>query len=179
MKIALGTTSGDKLDILRNSLTKLGLSGFEIILCLVESGIPEQPIGEKVIKKGSQNRAKNALTAHPDASLGVGMEAGLISTSEKELSLVCACTAITRNGQMKTSLSNRVVIPSSVSDRIRAGEQFGMAIREHKDARIIRGASTDEIKLIDSLISRRPYFEEAIIGAITSHIEYNEQQPTS
>lgn len=170
MILAFGTKSADKLAILDDTLTRLGLLDFEIVPLSVKSGIPEQPIGEKVVKSGAENRASNAIAAQPNAILGIGMEAGYIKTAAEDFSLVCACAIISRKGWERTTVCNNISIPPLVSSKIKKGEEFARAIREYRSSRSLSRASTDELEYIDSLINRRLYFAFAIEKLFDGHI---------
>jgi non-canonical (house-cleaning) NTP pyrophosphatase len=77
MKIALGTTSTTKLEILERTLKQIGLSDFQIVPCKADSEITAQPLGEEATLLGSINRAKNSIKLHPEADIGIGLEGGL------------------------------------------------------------------------------------------------------
>ncbi|MHC1585533.1 MAG: inosine/xanthosine triphosphatase [Candidatus Syntropharchaeia archaeon] len=74
MKIAVGSKNPVKIKAVKNVLSKF-YRDLEVISVEVDSGVPDQPVGEETIK-GAINRAKSALRLEK-VDLGVGIEAGL------------------------------------------------------------------------------------------------------
>ena len=66
LKIAVGTTSEQKMGYVEEALSELGLKA-EIVGAEVQSGISEQPLTSEETKKGSANRAREALKENPKA----------------------------------------------------------------------------------------------------------------
>lgn len=75
IKIALGTTSDNKITYLKEVLDALDLEA-KIIPINADSGVTGQPRTEKETKQGSLNRAQAALKQYPDAEIGLGIEIG-------------------------------------------------------------------------------------------------------
>jgi len=126
MKIAIGSTSPSKTDSI---VDFFDISGFKVDHSShnVTSGVSEQPIGLEEIGKGAENRARAAMRADQTAGLGIGLEAGLINDGSTH-SLVCL--AVIDNGkQYYKGQSDAIKLPTSVSDQIMAGGQFGQLIR--------------------------------------------------
>ena len=75
MKIAVGTTSKQKIQFLEEVLRELGQvyswESFDVM-----SGVSDQPISSKETKRGSLNRAKTALTLCNEADYSIGIEVG-------------------------------------------------------------------------------------------------------
>lgn len=161
MKISLGTTSIDKKNILLDALKELNfiaeVEGYE-----VNSGITDQPLDEEVTISGAKNRAKEALSKDANADLGLGMEGGLVLI-DNNYYLVCASALITKEGKYYLGISSKTQLPIQVSERIKNGEQFGIAIREYSE----QNQKNETLnQILNSLISRRESFFESIKYAV-------------
>jgi non-canonical (house-cleaning) NTP pyrophosphatase len=77
MKIALGSTSEAKKEILKDALKNLVTENIEVFGFDVESGITDQPLSEAVTIEGAMNRAKNAMGKASNVDFAVGLEGGL------------------------------------------------------------------------------------------------------
>jgi len=74
-KIAVGTTSSQKIKYLREVLDETELS-YDIVPVEAESGVASQPMSSSETKNGSINRARVSLETVYDADFGIGVEAG-------------------------------------------------------------------------------------------------------
>ena len=158
MKIALGSTSTDKINILKKALDGQ-VAYTEIIPTQVDSGIAEQPLSQEETMQGAINRAKNALALQTQASIAVGLETGLEDVGGI-YNLVCAA-AFWDGQQLITGQSGRLPLPLSVSDQIKQGGQFGQLIQAYQPI-----ATPDEQERIKQLISRESSFISAINKAM-------------
>jgi inosine/xanthosine triphosphatase len=75
LRIALGTTSNNKITYLEELLEDLELAT-ELIPVNADSGVTGQPRTENETKQGSINRARHALGLNPSAEIGLGIEIG-------------------------------------------------------------------------------------------------------
>ena len=162
MIISLGSTSEDKKNVLLVALESLQIPG-ELTCCNVSSGISDQPLDEPTTIEGARNRARAALTSHPEAELGIGMEGGLAEVNSFGYFLVCAVVIIDKNGKEYVGISAKLRLPTEVSDKVKAGEQFGEAVREYESTHATESA------LMTELISRRQSFTEAVRNAVTNY----------
>lgn len=154
MRIALGTTSTDKLSCLQQTLHQGGLY-WDVNPLQVNPAIPEQPLSLEQTTQGATNRAVAALAADPDADAGIGMEGGLEKIGHI-YNLVCV-VAVWDGQKMLISHSNFLPLPEAVSRDVERGGQFGQLIRNYQLT-----ARKDELDRIQQLISRQSYFEQAI-----------------
>lgn len=166
MKIAVGTQSQSKLEILQGAIRSIGIDDLELIPTDVDSGITYQPLDEKTTVRGSTNRAKNAIKAHPGTAIGLGLEGGLEEVQDGLYYLVCAATITTNKGATYVGISGKVALPKEVSAAIKDGEQFGDVIRqyqqEHKSDELV-------VALTERLINRKHDFTEAITNAFQAY----------
>jgi inosine/xanthosine triphosphatase len=166
MKIALGSTSEAKKEILKDALKNLVTENIEVVGFDVESGITDQPLSEAVTIEGAMNRAKNAMGKASDVDFAVGLEGGLEDVAGKGYFLTCGTAIYDPEGHLSIGLGGKLQLPKEVSDRVKKGEQFGEVIREYEDKH-----KNDEnvLPLVNALISRKDSFEQAIQNAYLSY----------
>lgn len=158
MKILLGTTSEQKLGIIKNILEK-ETKNLSIVPVEVSSGITDQPLDELTTIQGSINRAKNATKEEKIYDISVGMEAGLTLVNNI-YHLVCIVSIIDRDQNIYTGISEKTPLPKEVSDRIKNNEEFGIVIRDFEKK--YQNLNTKISELISELISRNKSFSEAL-----------------
>lgn len=164
MKIVLGSTNKDKINILKEALAKLGEKA-KITGVKVDSGVSEQPIGEKETIKGAINRARQAFSLHPEADLGIGLEGGLVKIKDRYF-LVCIAALIDSQKNLYLGISSKWPLPQEVSQEIDRGGFFAHSIREYAKK---NENSQKQKDLLQLLISRRQPFQEAIKIAFTTY----------
>ena len=161
MVIALGSTSEDKKRILFETFRKEFKIKPKIIGVEVDSGITDQPLDEKTTIKGATNRAKEAMKKVSQCDFSIGLEGGL-SLIDNRYFLVCAAVILDRENKRYIGVSSKLCLPRLVSDKIKRGGQFGLAIRDfekenYKDKNILL--------IIKKLIKRNVAFKEAIVNS--------------
>ena len=79
MKILIGTTSEQKIEIVKNVLKSKNINA-EIIPVEVDSDIVDQPLDEETTIQGSINRALNAIKENKNTNydFSFGLEGGLV-----------------------------------------------------------------------------------------------------
>lgn len=162
MKIALGSLSEQKAGIAERALRVFGAS--QIVGVDVSSGVTDQPLDERTTIEGALNRARRALGMHPDASAGLGLEAGLVDI-DGVFNLLCVAAVVTPAQVTSIGKNSKMIpLPRIVSDDVRSGKQFGEEIRAYlKDNKT--KMDMGEIALIEELINREQSFESAIVDA--------------
>lgn len=162
-KILLGTTSQSKLEIVKSVLQ----TDYEIVPIDVESGVADQPLNEDTTIKGAVNRAKNAAGSSQEYEFSIGLEGGLEKINNLYY-LVCVAALVDQNGNVYIGISNKLPLPNEVSEGIKKGEQFGVAIREFMKS--IQNNSLDNstqlIEYIQELIDRKKSFSMALNTAL-------------
>lgn len=160
IKIALGSTSEDKKNILQEVLNLLeieaNISGYN-----VNSLVSNQPLDENTTILGAKNRAIAALKANSVSDLGIGLEGGLVKIDNKYF-LVCVSAIIDKQEKYFLGISSKLQLPKEVADRTESGEQFGQVIREFSK----KYNNPEMLKLNESLITRKVAFTEAINNAL-------------
>ncbi len=156
MKILIGTTSEQKIGIVKNVLKSKNINA-EIIPVEVNSDIVDQPLDEETTMQGSINRALNATKQNKDTDydFSIGLEGGLVLINDN-FNLVCAVSIVDKNQNIFTGISQKTPLPQKVSERVKNGEQFGIVIRELE-------------KETSELINRTKSFSEALENALIKY----------
>ena len=91
------------------------------------SGVADQPWGDVETQRGAVNRARDALARVREATLGVGLEGGLVETEYGVMS--CAwCAVASRDGRLGIGGSVNFMLPATVAQRVRDGWELGPAM---------------------------------------------------
>jgi len=121
MKVAVGSKNPVKIKAVEEAFKEF-FKGVEVISVEVESGTRNQPFNEE-IKKGAENRAKNALKA-TDADFGVGTESGIIEKFDAYY--INIYTAIcSRNLEIHGAWSGTVECPPDILEELKNGRELG------------------------------------------------------
>ena len=96
----------------------------------IASGVPDQPWGDAETRAGAAARARGALATldHRPTALGIGFEGGVVEDEDGALR-TCAWAAVaTPDGRVHLGGSLAMPLPPSVAQRLRAGEELGLAV---------------------------------------------------
>lgn len=129
----------------------------------VASHVPEQPWGDEETRRGAYNRACNAL-GKANANFGVGLEGGLIETSEGVMT--CAwCTVVNSAGNVGYGGGVHMLLPPPVVAALRRHGELGQAmdalVNEHNTK---QGRGAVGI-LTNGLSSRQSAYEQLVAMA--------------
>jgi len=126
VRVAVGSSNPVKLAAVRAVLERiqpaLQLEGVE-----VESGVPDQPMGDVQTQCGARNRAIAALHA-TGAELAVGLEGGVVELTDGRMRTCAWAVVVDRDGVEGMGGSLSMPLPDLVAARIRAGEELGHAM---------------------------------------------------
>lgn len=161
MKIVLGSASKDKKKILEKALEELGVKA-QVKGVSVDSGVADQPLGERKVIKGATGRALAGLRKIPEADFSVGLEGGVEEFREDQYFLVCAAAIADKKGRICLGIGSKLLLPREVCLRIKKGEQFGVVIRKYQKKHF---ADRKISPLVEALINRKSSFSEAIKNA--------------
>lgn len=129
----------------------------------VSSGVPDQPWGDDQTRLGAFNRAQNAL-AQTGASLGVGLEGGLVETSVGLMT--CAwCAMVDGQGKVGYGGGVHILLPPIVAQILREHGELGPAMDalvNEQDTKRGRGAVGI---LTNGLSSRQTAYEQLVAMA--------------
>lgn len=160
MKISLGTTSKQKKYFVEKVFKSNNFPFDQIISSEVSSGVGDQPLSELETKTGAHNRAMNALNGYPDCDMGIGLEGGLHKIDNSYHLVCCACIYL-KDNSVFFGISQYAPLPKIVSVKVEEGNQFGDSIREYYEE-VKKECDDGLVGYIDSLISREPYFRQAL-----------------
>lgn len=132
MKIAIGSTSLQKLKYLKNVLAKIKISNYEIILNDINSDISEQPLTSAEALKGSINRAKKAYALNKGVNFSLGIEVGYELNAKQKYEIFCWST-IYDGVRVYSCKSNNFLLPKYHQDKIKAGLYLSDYVRNFKD----------------------------------------------
>ncbi len=124
--IAIGSTNPVKIAAVKTSAALCWATSC-FFPVEIQSGVAEQPWGDEQTRRGAAQRARAALERVPRATLGIGLEGGLLKTEFGVLT--CAwCAVLDRSGRVGIGGSVNCLLPEVVADRVRAGEELGPAM---------------------------------------------------
>lgn len=93
---------------------------------VADSGVPDQPIGEKEVFLGAKNRALFLKNKHR-ADYYVGIEGGILKINNRWMGFGCMCI-VNSVGKMGFGTSPWFELPDSVSKRLLKGEELGFVM---------------------------------------------------
>jgi len=169
MKVALGSTSVDKKNILTEALVGM-VEDLEVLQTDVDTGIANQPFDEETTVIGAINRARNALLKQPGVILAFGLEGGLHKVNGRGYFLVCAAAIVDHDKNVFLGIGSKLQLPEEVSRKIDRGEQFGVVIREYQKK---YQKDKNSQQFISRFVTRKESFFEAIRNAYTSYVNKN------
>ncbi|WP_058912159.1 inosine/xanthosine triphosphatase [Entomohabitans teleogrylli] len=85
----------------------------------VDSGVPEQPLGDQETRAGARQRATNARQARPDADFWVAIEAGIDDDSTYSWVVI---ENATQRGEARSAT---LPLPPCILKQVRAGAALG------------------------------------------------------
>ncbi|WP_458207198.1 inosine/xanthosine triphosphatase [Haladaptatus sp. NG-SE-30] len=133
----------------------------------VESGVAEQPFGERETVAGAENRARKAAS---DRDLGVGLEGGVSDVPGTDGLYLIMWAAVTDGETVGRGSGPRLCLPESVARRIRDGEELGPVMDDvlgESDVAKKQGAAG---ALTDGIIDRQEALEHAVAGALAPFV---------
>ena len=91
--IAVGSKSPPKITAVTNAARTYWGESVTISATEVPSNVPAQPLGHEETQQGAINRARAVLTATPGATLGIGLEGGVVDMAGNPVLMgYCAIT---------------------------------------------------------------------------------------
>ncbi|WP_227355522.1 inosine/xanthosine triphosphatase [Haladaptatus salinisoli] len=133
----------------------------------VESGVAEQPVGERETLAGAENRARRAAVGR---DLGVGLEGGVSDVPDADGLYLTMWAAVTDGETTGRGSGPRLQLPESVARRIRDGEELGPVMDDalgESDVAKKQGAAG---ALTDGIIDRQEALEHAVAGALAPFV---------
>jgi len=165
MKLAVATTSKQKLDYLREVLEELKLD-FNIVPVNVDTGLSDQPMSESETKQGSVNRAKMALKKIKDADFSIGIEVGYHPNASGKYEIFCFATIEMSNRVAVSKESHRLVLPDFHQTILSEGKDLGDHVRK-----FIEESPDEYSKQIGEEIRNRKAFIKSAIKSVFKELQ--------
>lgn len=163
MKIAVGTTSEQKLGYLRELLDELNIEA-ELIALEVSSEISEQPIDIIETKTGSINRASNAFAKCGDADFALGIEVGYHPNESGDYEILCWATLIDKDGEIFSALSERLLLPQFHQKLLKQNENLSDYVRQY----LIENPDNLSQEMSEAIRSRKPFIKGAVKSVLAA-----------
>ena len=94
----------------------------------VSSEVPDQPWGDEETIRGARTRARAALAADPAATMGVGIEGGVVELANGEVRSNAWAVIVDREGREGVGGSLAMPLPPRVAQLLREGMELGHAM---------------------------------------------------
>lgn len=160
MKIAVGTTSSWKIKFLDEVLSEMGVEA-ELETFGVDSEVPDQPIGENEVKKGSINRANKARKKSDNCDFALGVEFGYQKEDNGMYQMFCYATAKDEDYEV-TKRSSMLELPRFFQELLEKGEDLGEHTKEYEE----QDHHASGFYLARIVRYREPFIKEAIRNAL-------------
>ena len=164
-RIAVGSANPVKVAAVRavaqRILEDAVVAGIEVV-----SGVAAQPFGDEETIRGARARAERALDADPAATLGIGLEGGVVELNDGLLRTCAWAAAVDREGRRGIGGSLAMPLPGAVSDAIRGGAELGDAMdRVTGETDVKRGRGAVGV-LTAGLVDRQRAYEMLVAYAL-------------
>ena len=94
----------------------------------VASEVPDQPWGDEETIRGARTRARAALAADPAATMGVGIEGGVVALASGDVMSNAWAVVVDREGREGVGGSLAMPLPPRVARLLRDGMELGHAM---------------------------------------------------
>ena len=169
LKIALGTAYEQKINYLKEVLDDIGVRA-EIIPVEVKSGISSQPLTSAETKKGSINRAGEALRKINKVDLGLGVEIGYEQNSQGKYEILCWVTIIDKKGNQISAQSHRFLLPKFHQEILKKNQFLGDYVRDY-----YKNSDDKIIQCLGELIrNRKSFMINALYNALIHYLKREE-----
>lgn len=165
LKIAVGTTSKQKIGYLKEVLKELEIKS---ILKSVEakSKVSEQPTTANETKKGSVNRAKHALKEVKDADFALGIEVGYHQYLKNKYEIFCFATIIDKHGHQVSGQSYKFLLPKYHQKILISGKYLG----HNLDGYAKKAKDSIRIFIDNMLRHRKPFIVSALKDTLVRYL---------
>ncbi len=130
----------------------------------VPSGVAEQPMSDIETLTGARNRALAARAARPEASLWIGMEAGIDRVQQQ--SITFAWLQVLGPGLDNTTRSASLTLPPFVARAVAEGEELGHAMDRLFNLSNCKQQGGAIGVLTQHLLDRRRVYRDTLILAL-------------
>lgn len=168
VKISIGSNNPVKIKACEVVAKKVW-DNIEVVNHDVDSSISHQPMSEEETIKGATNRAVKTREL-ADADYGFGLE-GSVATIDGKMFLTGWVVIVDRKGDMGVGNGGHILLPESIADRLRGGEELGPVMDD-----ILHKVNTKQGEgavgtLTGGLKPRQQSFEDGVLYALTRFIK--------
>ncbi len=165
--IAVGSKNPVKIKAVENVSRRIWPE-VQIISLAISSGVNNQPTSEEEAIRGAITRAQQALTLGR-ADLGVGLE-GYTDDTAHGMFLSGWVAIVDKSGKIGLGNKGKLLLPKSVAEKIKQGQELGPIIDELIGGRKINQKEGAIGVFTKNLSSRQSSFENAIAFALSKFI---------
>jgi non-canonical (house-cleaning) NTP pyrophosphatase len=167
-KIAVGTSSDQKLSYLKEILNELEIS-YKLLPVNADSKISSQPLTSLETKSGSVNRAKEALEKNPESDFSIGIEVGY-KLIKGRYHILCWSTVIEKDGREFSAKSSNFKLPKYHDNILKNNQYLGDYVQEYADK-----CPNGIHKIIgEEINNRRPYIKSSIKKVLVYYLMQSE-----
>jgi inosine/xanthosine triphosphatase len=161
-RAAVGSTNPAKVEAVRRTLARLA-PACALEALDVPSSVNPMPLSDDELRAGALARARGALE-RSEAEIAFGLEGGATLDGERSW-LTGLVIALARDGRIGEAAWGRMLLPRSVTARLRAGEELGDVI-DDLFARRESKRQTGAIGLLtDNAVTRTDAFADLVAMA--------------
>lgn len=167
MKIAVGTTSSQKIGYLEEVLRELEIE-FSLLPFNVSSEISNQPLSSKETKRGSINRAKKAFSNSTDCDFAIGIEVGFHPNKKGKYEMLCWSTIVDSKNKI-SSKSEKILLPDFYQNLIQKNEYLS----DYVDEYLSKNLNTPYKYIATILKNRKPFIQTSVKTVIINYLIKN------
>ncbi len=130
----------------------------------VDSGVPDQPLTDKICWQGAVNRSENARMRHPSADFWVGVEGGVDGWQGRMIAFAWI-VILSLEGQGSARTAN-FQLPQKIQSLVESGLELGDADDRVFGRENSKQASGAVGLLTGDVVTRTSLYEQAVILAL-------------
>ncbi|MCF7890630.1 inosine/xanthosine triphosphatase [Candidatus Bipolaricaulota bacterium] len=166
LKISVGSTNPVKLEASREAFELTG-EEVEVAKFDVQSGVSDQPTSDQEAIEGARKRAERAKE-RGDYDFGVGLEGSVADTNFGMFLTGWAFLIDGKNGYLGGG--GRLLLPESIADRIRNGEELGPVMDEVTGRIGVKEGEGAIGVFTDGIITRKDAYRNALVFALAKYL---------
>ncbi|WP_135828042.1 inosine/xanthosine triphosphatase [Halorussus halobius] len=164
MRVGVGSTNPVKLSATESALSAIADAPV-VEPVAVDSGVSEQPVGERETAAGAENRARNVLDAG-EYDLGAGLEGGVAEVEAADGLFLTMWAAVTDGDRLGRGAGPRLRLPDAVATRVRAGEELGPVMDDVLGIDDVAEKQGAAGALTGGIVDRERALAQAVAGAL-------------
>ncbi|MCC7432852.1 inosine/xanthosine triphosphatase [Candidatus Peregrinibacteria bacterium] len=169
-KLVIASKNPVKLSAVKNGFQKIFPNdSFDLIGISVESGVPDQPMGDEETYQGALNRVNAATKLHPEADYCIGLEGGLEEHQGQMMASAWICIK-SKTGKLGRGRTGSFILPEKITELVKAGKELGHAADSLFKTTNIKQSSGTIGLLTNDIIDRSIYYTEAVVLALIPFI---------